>query len=413
MTNGMDRQIVKRFRFLVTLLLVALLSAGTGSALPRTATAQGTPVASEEAGQFTPVLQEVLATPRWFTGADGRVHLVYELMLTNALSLPATVTAVDVLDAGDGRPVATLVGASLVNAMSLLSAANEPTTTLPPGNVGVVWFDISLDNPEEIPASIEHRITVTLPPGLPVPLTVKSIAGAAEVDLQPPRVLGAPVSGPGWVALGSCCDGPHRRAVQPFNNQIYLTQRYAIDFNVLDAEGRLASSDGTLEGDPSFGQPILAVADATVVEAVDQYPDQDPNNPTPVTGDEVNGNHVLLDLGDGAYAFYAHLRSGSVDVQAGDTVTQAQVIGELGNSGNSTGAHLHFQVVDSPSIVADGLPYVFDQFELTGQTPPIDVVIDLALQGEPIPLETVGAGPRSDALPLGRDVVTFAPEPAG
>ena len=133
-----------------------------------------------------------------------------------------------------------------------------------------------------------------------------------------------------------------------------------------------------------------------------------------MTLESADGNHVILDLGEGRYAFYAHLKPGSVAVAAGERVPRGQLIGELGNSGSSTGPHLHFHVMDAPSaLVADGLPYVFDRFALTGRTPPLAEVIALAERQEPIPIDTQDAGPRQDALPLGGDVVDFPEGGAG
>ena len=64
--------------------------------------------------------------------------------------------------------------------------------------------------------------------------------------------------------------------------------------------------------------------------------------------------------------------------------------------------------MDRPSaLVADGLPYVFDRFELTGRTPPLAEVIDLGERQAPLLIDRQGAGPRRDALPLGHDVVAF------
>ena len=94
-------------------------------------------------------------------------------------------------------------------------------------------------------------------------------------------------------------------------------------------------------------------------------PDQVPEAPTGVTLENAEGNHVILDLGDGRYALYAHLKPGSITVEVGEQVRQGQVLGELGNSGSSTGPHLHFHVMDAPSgLVADGLPYVFSDFDV-------------------------------------------------
>jgi murein DD-endopeptidase MepM/ murein hydrolase activator NlpD len=200
----------------------------------------------------------------------------------------------------------------------------------------------------------------------------------------------------------------------PINGALYLGQRYAIDFNRLDADHRLTAGDPRLNTSaPGYGQPVLAVADATVVAAVDQYPDQIPGAITGVPPEAPEGNAVTLDLGEGRYALYAHLKPGSITVQAGERVQRGQVIGELGNSGNSTGPHLHFQVMDAPSnLVANGLPYVFADFVLTGTVPPLAALMALDRAQAPVPIDTRAAGPRHEALPLGRDLVTFPPSEA-
>ncbi len=72
------------------------------------------------------------------------------------------------------------------------------------------------------------------------------------------------------------------------------------------------------------------------------------------------GNHVVLDLGDGVHAVYAHVRRGSLRVAAGDVVAAGQPLAECGNSGNSSEPHLHFQLMDGPDIAtAHGLPFTW------------------------------------------------------
>ncbi|NEE24690.1 M23 family metallopeptidase, partial [Streptomyces sp. SID7982] len=74
----------------------------------------------------------------------------------------------------------------------------------------------------------------------------------------------------------------------------------------------------------------------------------------------VIGNHVILDLGDGTYAVYAHVRRGSLRVKAGDTVRAGQRIGSVGNSGNSSEPHLHVHLMDSPDLDdARGIPFTW------------------------------------------------------
>lgn len=384
----------------------AISAAGTPSV--RT---EATPMPSASSGQLTPLLDSVLSPPEWFTGSDAQVHLVYELLLTNALPVPVTVSEVDVVDADTGAPLLRLNGETLLAAMSLATTPETPAVDLPPASVGVVWVDVPLASEDDVPAAVAHRLTITPPPDVPVPASLLSFTAAeVGVDRRPPIVLGAPLTGSGWAALGSCCDGPHRRALQPIDGQWYLAQRFAIDFNQLDAQNRPGAGDPTLPTSfPTFGQPVLAVANATVVEAVDRYPDlQVGQAREDLTADTAGGNRVVLDLGDERFAIYAHLQSGSVMVRAGDRVRRGEAIAHAGSSGTSGGPHLHFQVTDRPSVLlGNGLPYVFDAFELTGQTPPLAEVLPYYDTLEPIPLTRERTGPRHDELPLGSDVVTF------
>jgi hypothetical protein len=132
---------------------------------------------------------------------------------------------------------------------------------------------------------------------------------------------------------------------------------------------------------PGFGQPILAPADATVVRARDRARDHWSRTSVPALlylllegtvrellgPGRILGNHLVLDLGGGVYALFAHLRRGSVGVRPGDRVARGQQLAECGNSGNSSEPHLHFQLMDHPSVLlAAGLPLAFDRFRVAG-----------------------------------------------
>src|SRR5215203_2532405 len=100
-------------------------------------------------------------------------------------------------------------------------------------------------------------------------------------------------------AVGCCCDGPHRRAFQPIGGEPYLSQRFAIDFNKIDADNRLSEGDPSLnESYPTYDRPVFAVADATVIAAVNQFSDQVTRKSVGITIENAEGNHVVLDLGD-------------------------------------------------------------------------------------------------------------------
>lgn len=137
-----------------------------------------------------------------------------------------------------------------------------------------------------------------------------------------------------------------------------------------------------------YGKPILAVADGTIDGVIDKFPDQMPNKPE---GDDrlayPGGNFVVQNIGGGNYVFYAHMKPGSIKVKAGDKVTRGQELGQVGNSGNSTGPHLHMHVMDGPSPLAShGVPYVFEKFKITGEVPNVSELDDSAGRGEPLVL---------------------------
>lgn len=407
-------------RLITTLAIAGLLSACTAGAAPSgsptpansatpTATATSAAPTDQASEQFTPIVMSVMSQPRWFTGTDDLVHLVYELTLTNGFPVPVTVTSVVVREKGTGAALQTLTGDALAAAMGPMAGQSSKPTELAASTVEVVWLDLPLATGSTVPASIDHTLTVSVPPGLPVPATITSTGAATEVDQRTPTVIGPPLTGTGWIALPSCCDGPHRRALQPINNEFWLAQRFAIDFNKIDANGLLANGDAnTNPAWFTYDQPVLAVADARVVAAVDKYADQVPNAAKPVDIVEADGNYVILELSSGVYAFYAHLKPGTVSVKQGDQVTKGQALGRTGNSGSSTGAHLHFQLMDRPSaLVADGLPFVIDSFTMVGRSPALADLIRLDPAKDPVVVDPVGAGPRTDQLPLSRAVLTF------
>jgi hypothetical protein len=142
----------------------------------------------------------------------------------------------------------------------------------------------------------------------------------------------------------------------------YITpyQRNALDFvQLVDGRG--------YEGDPKrteswygFGEPVLAPADGTVVSVSDIHPDEPIGAIGQTPGD---GNHITLKIGNHRYAIMAHLKQGSARVSKGERVRAAQQIGAVGDSGNSLGPHLHFQVQDGPVFDPDQqastIPIVF------------------------------------------------------
>ena len=310
---------------------------------------------------------------------------------------------------GSGRRIETLSGDGLATAMTSLGSEVGATTELPAATVGVVWIDLDFASGRAIPERVNHRLTVDVGPGLPVGPTITHTGGRAAVSPDAPMVIAPPLRGGRWVAVGGPA-GPHRRALQAVNGHLRLGQRFAVDFAaLLDAEGRTHSGDPAQNSSYfNYGQPVLAVGAGRVVEAVDRLPDQIPNHNVPIPLAEAGGNEVILKLAKGVFAGYGHLKPGTVRVRRGQRVRSGQVLGKLGNSGESTGPHLHFQLMNRPSFAdADGLPFVLRKFRLGGFVPSLEALIDADLAGTPVPIDPASAGVRSRRGITAIDVVRF------
>jgi hypothetical protein len=192
----------------------------------------------------------------------------------------------------------------------------------------------------------------------------------AELDINPavPIAIKSPLRGKNWSAgNGPSNTSPHRRSVLPVDGQPHIGQRYAIDWIQLGDDGNSFKGDKHKNSSyHAWDKEILAVAPGRVIEAKDGIPENIPESgklAITITSDTLAGNHVIEDLGDGHFAAYAHLRPGTLKVKVGDTVHAGDVLGHLGNTGNSSEPHLHFQICDAPSFYdSEGLPFAIDQY---------------------------------------------------
>lgn len=204
---------------------------------------------------------------------------------------------------------------------------------------------------------------------------VASRSARHRIAAQPPAPVevAAPVTGR-WSALNSPADKV------PSHGTHGLGQTYAIDIVAEPEDGPKRPAPvwfwpvaNRNQAYPAFGAPLHAVADATVVHAEDGQRDHLSRSSlagvlyfwlveavarTVGGARRVVGNHIVLDLGEGTYALYAHVQRGSLAVRAGDKVADGQTIARCGNSGNTTEPHVHFQLMDGPDLdTARGVPF--------------------------------------------------------
>ncbi|WP_194397598.1 M23 family metallopeptidase [Microbacterium atlanticum] len=396
------------------------------------ATARETPTNADWSAQadvMSPLLIDAVApAPIPVRGSDENFHVAYELTVLNFSPRPAVLTSVETL-APDGSRVASLSQDDIAARMmvvadygSAASAADGASAALwiPPGKTALLVLDDVYETREAIPASVTHQISASFGSaesgvgGIAVlwPDEVSQSGGTMTISNEEPVVVGAPLRGQGWLISNACCTlNGHRNVLLPVGGRINGAERFAIDASRIDVASTRARGYEALvevDGDPddnesyrAYGAPVLAVADATVVAVHSTDPDTAPGT-LPLgpgfTLANLGGNLIALELVPDLFAVYYHLVPGSPTVRVGDTVTKGQEIARLGNSGNSSAAHLHFQLSRTPLIFSsESVPYVFEEFTVVGS---IDADSG-ELIDEPPP------GPRENALPLALTILDF------
>ena len=323
-----------------------------------------------------PVDLAVASAPIPFEGGD-KTHLVYELEIWNYAAGNLALKRLEVL--GDSVSLASWDGADLLALFYARQNVLEGDT-LRQGLRAIAYIWITLDSGAAVPMRLHHRLT--------------SAGGTVEggdvlVSTALPVVIGPPLRGNNWIAgNGPANDSVHRRTVVPVDGQARIAQRFAIDWLRGGASGN--TFDGPQNQNRSYyayGAEVIAVADGIVTETRDNIPENVPDpseRAVPITLDTIGGNHIILNIGDGRFATYLHLQPGSLRVKPGQRVRRGETLALLGNSGNSSQPHLHFQITDAGSVLgAEGLPYLIDSFRL-------------------------GIEPRTRQLPLRNQPISFA-----
>jgi murein DD-endopeptidase len=325
--------------------------------------------------QLPPFVEMRVPKAPTVAAGNGASFLVHELHVTNFQATPLTLTRVEVLSGdGDGRVLLALKDSALWRALSRPGVAPAPPlaerSRVGGGLRAVVFLWVPLDG-RSAPANVRHRLTMSQGAGDSVRTHV--LEGASASVTREIAVLGPPLRGEGWLTgNGPDPQTGHRRGLIAVDGNAAIGQRFAIDYVKMDENGRRFTGD-SLKNESYYAEGVdaLAVADGIVALVKDGIPENVPgpaSRAMPITLETVGGNSVILDIGQGRYAFYAHLKPGSLRVRPGDRVRKGQVLGLVGNSGNSTEPHLHFHLMDGTSpLGSEGIPYVHETFELIGR----------------------------------------------
>jgi murein DD-endopeptidase MepM/ murein hydrolase activator NlpD len=305
--------------------------------------------------------------------ASGKIHLLYELHLTNLRSRSLELTRVEVLkDEANAVPLASYKDAELVGLLSRPGAPSDlaDKRAIGGGMRAVVFLEVTFASDTDVPIALRHRLFFKSEN----PNDEESVIEDLQVLVRrgAPLVVGAPLRGDGWVALSALSNtNSHRRTLVVVNGKARIAQRFATDWTRIGADGLAFLGDPAKNGNWSaYGAEVLAVGNATVVDVKDGIPENDPTSDkkaVPITLETVGGNYIILGLGNGYFAFYAHLQPESIRVKVGDNVRRGEVLALLGNSGNADAPHLHFHITNGNSpLGAEGVPYVIESFEMLG-----------------------------------------------
>jgi hypothetical protein len=317
---------------------------------------------------FTPV------PPSVFEGTDHLFHLAYELHITNFATVNETLDRFEIVG-DDGKTLGDF-SASKLDSMLVHPGIDHDSTsksTFTPNGRSIIFVWLTLQSQQKPPKRLSQRFYMS---------TSDSETGKPEsdqIELPPlsvsgvgPIVIAAPLRGSGWIAgNGPSNYSVHRRGSFPYYGRATNAERYAYDFIKIGTDG-MAFKGNRDKNDSwlGFGADVLAVAKGAIVAVQDGIPENVPfssERPVAITPQTSGGNFVCEDIGGGLFALYAHLEPDSIRVKVGDRVDSGHVLGLLGNTGNSTNAHLHFQVSTGIRIgEGEGIPTSFRNTHLVG-----------------------------------------------
>jgi hypothetical protein len=315
---------------------------------------------------------------------EGKRVLIYELHITNFGPSALTLTAIQVF-ASSGESLADYGGPALSELLhpvgddSQMAMSGSPHATLASDSakleigrrvIAFMYVPVALDL--QISA-LRHRFLFDVADAARSKGTANDESALDGVMVpilhQNPLVLSPPFKDGVWLAgNGPSNTSVHRRSVIAINGRAFISQRFAIDWVMVGKNGNtFHDSRERNENFWAFGQPVLAVADGEITEVVDDMPDNVPGKLPVVTIQNITGNHIIVRIAPDTYVMFAHLKQGSIQVRLHQKVKRGAQIAQVGNSGNTTGAHLHFQLTDANSpLAAEGIPFVFNKFRFLG-----------------------------------------------
>ena len=182
-------------------------------------------------------------------------------------------------------------------------------------------------------------------------LDVAAADGPAEIRYEYGYVIGEP--------------GAQHRPTQPYRAPFALAQRFQVTQAPPDAVTHIdPSSRNAIDIAMPVGTAVHAAREGVVINVAARH---FRSGLSPQNMDEANFVQIMHD--DGTYAIYAHLQLDTVRVKTGQRVARGEFIANSGNTGFSSGPHLHFVVLHNVGLRSESVPVVFAGPGGAGATP--------------------------------------------
>jgi hypothetical protein len=236
------------------------------------------------------------------------------------------------------------------------------TTVLDPGDTGVAFLAALTAGPQP-PA--QARVTMRFD---------RAPSRTVHVPLRPfipPQEMGWPLrlDGQLWAAINTAGTAPHWLGGTVLSERgLFNAQRFAIDLVRIDMNGEthMPSVLGK-EGYYAWNEDIVSAGSGRVVAVVSDQRDHEIGEAASPT-EHPAGNLVVIQHAPRLFSVYAHMQRATATVNVGDRVERGQIIGRIGNSGDSSQPHLHIHFTDEwpestnpieTYVLSQGVPAVF------------------------------------------------------
>jgi hypothetical protein len=340
--------------------------------------------------------------------ANNSIQLRYELNIFNNYRIPFTLKKVEIYDLQKGNvPIAEFNSAYIDKHFDRPGNSDlDDLKLLSKNEFGILNLTLTFKQEQSIPEKVFHKLYFERTKSNGERVTHPMEVAVLKIPETNKFTLGFPFKKKGkWLYEAES----HQGARFLTEGRANYPQRFAIDWTLIDDNGNFAKNDTRKnENWKTYGVELISVADGKVVGIKDKIIENEPLSEemaVRITRETIGGNYIVIDIGNNLYAFYGHLIPNSLKVKIGDPVKKGQVIGLLGNSGNSDAPHLHFHLESKSNAYfgGEGMPYHIKEFTQLNDYS-AEGVLEL-FHSNRVPLDSLKPTKKNNELPIGYGLI--------